>query len=190
MDAKTQRRRAVTLASLNVSIEAMNLAKEIASITPAKAVFGSVSVILAMIRVSFSSSLSSAAGQCVQDSMMNRADYVDLGLACADVCKALDRGIKGRRVDEFSQSVLDAIEQLTAWVQPAMQIVYNSLTMFSITGLRRRSRERSSSRADEMRPLSFSTRRMIKIRLPPGGWTSIGSSTSLMCVPLFLYGYL
>ena len=38
--------------ALNAAVEAMNLAKEVSSITPAKAVFGSVSVILAMIRVS------------------------------------------------------------------------------------------------------------------------------------------
>jgi len=38
---------------LNVAIEAVNLAKEVSSITPAKAVFGSVSVLLAMIRVRF-----------------------------------------------------------------------------------------------------------------------------------------
>ena len=37
---------------LNGFIEVFNLAKEISSNTPAKAVFGSVSVILAMIRVS------------------------------------------------------------------------------------------------------------------------------------------
>jgi hypothetical protein len=53
MDAKSQRRQDVTLSSLNVAIEVMNLAREIASITPAKAVFGSVSVVLAMIKVSF-----------------------------------------------------------------------------------------------------------------------------------------
>ena len=53
MDAKSQRRRDITLSSLNMAIEAMNLAKEVSSITPAKAVFGSVSVILAMIKVSF-----------------------------------------------------------------------------------------------------------------------------------------
>jgi hypothetical protein len=51
MDAKSQRRQDVTLSSLNVAIEAMNLAKEIVSITPAKAVFGSISVVLAMIKV-------------------------------------------------------------------------------------------------------------------------------------------
>ena len=50
----------------------------------------------------------------MQDSMMNKADYVELGLACADVCKALDRGMEGRRADELSQSVLEAIEQLTS----------------------------------------------------------------------------
>ena len=45
--------------------------------------------------------------------MTNRSDYVDLGLACAEVCKALDRGMNGRRMDELSQSVFEAIEQLT-----------------------------------------------------------------------------
>jgi hypothetical protein len=50
---------------------------------------------------------------CNQDSMANKTDYVELGLACADVCKALDRGMKGRRVDELSGSVCEAIEQLT-----------------------------------------------------------------------------
>ena len=39
------------LSALNVAIETLNLAKEISSITPAKAVFGSASVLLAMIRV-------------------------------------------------------------------------------------------------------------------------------------------
>ena len=40
-----------TISALNVAIEAMNLAKEVSSITPAKAVFGSVSVLLTMIKV-------------------------------------------------------------------------------------------------------------------------------------------
>ena len=47
-----------------------------------------------------------------QDSMTNKTDYVDLGLSCADVCKALDRGMNGRRVDQLSQSVFEAIQQL------------------------------------------------------------------------------
>jgi len=43
--------------------------------------------------------------------MVNRVDYVELGLACAEACKTLARGTDGRRV-ELSQAVLDAIEQL------------------------------------------------------------------------------
>ena len=42
-----------TLSLLNVAIDGLNLAKEISSATPAKAVFGSVSVLLAMIKVRF-----------------------------------------------------------------------------------------------------------------------------------------
>ena len=45
--------------------------------------------------------------------MINEADYVDLGLACADVCRVLDGGMRGRRVDELDQPVFEAIEQLT-----------------------------------------------------------------------------
>jgi len=45
--------------------------------------------------------------------MANRLDYVELGLACAGVCKALDRGINEGRTNELSQSVYDAIGDLT-----------------------------------------------------------------------------
>ena len=51
--AHEQKRRDVILSSLNAAIETLNLAKEISSITPAKAVFGSVSVILTTIKVGF-----------------------------------------------------------------------------------------------------------------------------------------
>ena len=53
MDAKSQRtkRQDNALSLLNAAIEAMNLAKELSSMTPAKAVFGSVSILLTMIRV-------------------------------------------------------------------------------------------------------------------------------------------
>ena len=40
------------LSALNVAIDGLNLAKEVVSITPAKAVIGSVAILLAMIRVS------------------------------------------------------------------------------------------------------------------------------------------
>ena len=45
--------------------------------------------------------------------MVNKIDYVELGLACADVCRALDRGTNGRRLNELGRSVLEAIAQLT-----------------------------------------------------------------------------
>ena len=45
------RRRDNVISSLNMAIEALNLTKEILSITPAKSVCGSVSLILVMIRV-------------------------------------------------------------------------------------------------------------------------------------------
>jgi hypothetical protein len=50
--AQRQKRREIVLSSLNVAIEASNLAKEFCSITPAKPVFASFSVILTMIKVS------------------------------------------------------------------------------------------------------------------------------------------
>jgi len=55
MATKSQQsnRRDVALSSLNAAVQAVNLAKELSSVTPAKAVFGTVSVILTMIRVSF-----------------------------------------------------------------------------------------------------------------------------------------
>jgi hypothetical protein len=41
------------LSALNMAIDGLNFAKEVADITPAKAAFGSVAILLAMIRVSF-----------------------------------------------------------------------------------------------------------------------------------------
>ena len=45
--------------------------------------------------------------------MINDVDCVSLGLACADVCMAFDRGVKGRETNGLSQPILEAIEQLT-----------------------------------------------------------------------------
>jgi len=46
--------------------------------------------------------------------MVSKTDYVELGFACANVCRALDRGVNGKRVDRFSPSTIEAIHQLTA----------------------------------------------------------------------------
>ena len=54
MDPKSQRQkgRDDALSKLNEAIEDLNRAKEVSSITPAKAVFGSTSALLPTIRVS------------------------------------------------------------------------------------------------------------------------------------------
>ena len=118
MRTQSQRpkRRDGILSSLDTAIDAMNIAKDVMDITPAKAVFSTVGVVLTMIRVSFPRFHAGRllADVRTQDSMINEADYVDLGLACADVCGALSRGMDGRRVDELNQSVFEAIGQLTA----------------------------------------------------------------------------
>jgi len=115
MDTKSQRpkERGGILSSLNVAIEATNLAKEASSITPAKAVFGTVSILLAMIRVRFLLPCDQTKFTYGQDSMANELEYVELGLSCANICGALDRGMNGMRLEELSQSVCDAINQLT-----------------------------------------------------------------------------
>ena len=53
MDAnsKRQKRKENALSLLDVAIEALNLAKDVCGIPPAQAVFGSVSILLTMIRV-------------------------------------------------------------------------------------------------------------------------------------------
>jgi len=55
MKAESQRPkgREGTISALNAATEAMNLAENLSSIAPAKAVFGSVSTLLTMIRVCF-----------------------------------------------------------------------------------------------------------------------------------------
>ena len=49
----------------------------------------------------------------IQESAANEVDYVDLGLASADACKAFDRGANRRCVDEIRQSAFEVIVQFT-----------------------------------------------------------------------------
>ena len=44
--------------------------------------------------------------------MVAEPDCVELGLSCADICQALDRGMTGKKPDELSQPVYDAIKLL------------------------------------------------------------------------------
>ena len=49
-----------------------------------------------------------------QDSVIKQVDCVRLGMACAEVCQVLGRGIGGGWQEQLSQSVLGAIERLKA----------------------------------------------------------------------------
>lgn len=104
-----------TLSTLDAAIHDLNLRKEATSKTLVKTVHCSVCALLNIVRVRF---FPVPAGWLLanyrQDSMVNRIDYVELGLFCADVCKALDRGLDGRQEEQFNRSVFEAIEQLTA----------------------------------------------------------------------------
>ena len=100
--------------TLDLVIQGLNLAKDTCGFPPAQAALGAASVLLTMIRVR--SLLIYCCGPrftFVQDCVANKQDYVDLGLACADVCKAIKVGLDGRRLDELSPSVVGAIEELT-----------------------------------------------------------------------------
>ena len=95
--------------------------------------------------------------------MSNRTDYVELGLACAEVCEALNRGMDGKQLDDLSQSVRSAINQLTTWVKP-MNGLDCSLMMLLITELWRGSKRKGFNRASETWSLDFSMRRMTRRR--------------------------
>ena len=45
--------------------------------------------------------------------MINEEDYVEIGMSCASVCTALDRGSNGKRLEDLNNSVREAIKQLT-----------------------------------------------------------------------------
>jgi hypothetical protein len=120
---------------LNMAIDGLNIAKEATSTTPVNPVFGSVALLLTMIRVSslpFCDEIFELTHR--QDTMANEQDYVDLGLSCADICKALKRGMDGKSLDDLSESVCDAIDQLTTWVEPAIHTSCSSAHHGSIAG--------------------------------------------------------
>jgi hypothetical protein len=114
-DAQRQKRTDSTISSLNVAIKASNIAKGICSVTPAKVAFDSFSVILTMIKVGLSTL--PVLVDCwlirhTQESMTNDTDCVELGLACAEVCTALSRGLDGKLLKDLNNSTREAIKQL------------------------------------------------------------------------------
>jgi len=95
-ESQQSKKREVVLSSLNVAIDIVNIAKEASSVTPATAAFGSVTILLTMIRVRLIFCDGIPKFTCSQDSMVNELDYVELGLFCVDICRALDRGMGER----------------------------------------------------------------------------------------------
>lgn len=115
--------------------------------------------------------------------MVNKPGYVELGLACADVSGAL-----GRELGELSPSMVGAIEQLVAWVEQASDTIPGDLlTQLAITGFWRRSGGASPSGVNGARSGGSSTRKTIKRRSPPGGWTLTGSFVSSKCDSPLMY---
>ena len=55
-----------------------------------------------------------------QESVVNQQEYTGLGLHCSEICEALERGTKGKRTEDLSQSVHGAINELTTWVEPVV----------------------------------------------------------------------
>ena len=66
--------------------------------------------------------------------MANEQDYVDLGFSCADICTALERGMGGKKLNDVSRSVCDAINQLTTCVEPTICISCSSTNQILIVG--------------------------------------------------------
>jgi hypothetical protein len=101
--------------TLDAAIQDLTYAKDACGVPPAQVAFGSVSNLLVVTRVrplpqfavmEFRFTL-------IQGSVVDKQDYTELALFCVDICKTLDRGLSGRRLDELGKSVLASIEQLT-----------------------------------------------------------------------------
>ena len=79
--------------------------------------------------------------------MANEKDYVELGLSCAEICKALEQGMDGRPLSDLSKSVCDAMNQLTRWVEQAMRIscptAYNGLNCRTVAKIQAKVLKRS-----------------------------------------------
>jgi hypothetical protein len=101
--------------TLEALIQILEVAKVACVFPPAQVAIGSTSALLMIIKARIPSYFATLSFQLtsVQDSMANKQDFVELGKSCGRVCQALDRGLNGRRSDELSRSVLEAIGELT-----------------------------------------------------------------------------
>ena len=116
----------LALIALDGAIVVMDLAEKGSNIPPAKAIFGTVGIILATIKVRlllFNDNFPIFTHN--QDSEVH--EHVELGLFCTDICEELDRCLFGRKMDELTKSVCDAMDRLASWVQLAIYISIRSL---------------------------------------------------------------
>ena len=96
--------------------------------------------------------------------------------------------MNGKKLDDLSQPMREAIEQLMACVEPVVHSLDSLLMMVFILELWRRSEGRSSNRTDGTQSLGFFKPGMIKIELPLGSQISGGFSRSSTYVQSFLFG--
>ena len=78
--------------------------------------------------------------------MSNEQDFVELGLSCANICKALARGMDGKSLNDLSGSVRAAINQLTTWVEVihiSCPLAYRSLDDRTVAEIHREISKRS-----------------------------------------------
>ena len=122
--------------------------------------------------------------------MINQMDYVELGLACAEVCAALHRGLNRKKLDDLNSFVRGnrAADDVSYTSHVHFEYLFDDIFGL-ISGLWRIFKGGSPSRGNEMRFLDTSTRRTTRKKSQPGGWTSSGSFVSSTCVPSLLYGY-
>jgi len=114
--------------------------------------------------------------------MINKRDYVELGLGCIDICTALERGMSGKKPDDLGPSVCEAINQFTMWVNPVIHSLDGSLTMYIFAELWEKSGRRSSNGMNGTQSLGLCMRRVTRKRSALGRWTSSGSSKFSTCV--------
>ena len=110
--------------------------------------------------------------------MVNKTDYVNLGLDCAKVCEALYRGTSGKKLEDLSPPARNAIEQLMMWVKTAIYDSDSTPTTLLIVEPSRRSRKMSMRSANGIDSPELSMQRVIRLRSPVGTQTSIGSFRS------------
>ena len=176
-----------TPSTLNLTIDALNLANDNSNIAPVQAAFSAVAGLLAVIRV-FRLLLCGdrLPIHILQDFVVNEEDYTELGLYCAEICTVLGRGVNGKSLDDLDRSVREAINQLTTWVEPEMYDLDGLPMIHFVTELSRGSSRRQPNRMGAAASPGFFTLWMIRTRLPLGSQNSIGFFASSMYVQFVL----